>query len=153
MVFMCQSLSSSSSHPFPCPLCVRLSPFSLCLCLCFCFANKIIYAICLDSMYMHPRMIFIFLFLIYFTLYGNLYVHLCLWKWSLLFLWNSRLSSFSLQGLCPCLECYIPSHLYSLPLNVCSFFRSQFRDSHPDNLFLISQSGLAASTTCLENIL
>ena len=51
---------------------------------------------------------------------------------------------FSLQGLCPCLECYIPSHLYSLPLNVCSFFRSHFRDSHPDNLFLISQSGLAA---------
>ena len=53
IVYICQSQSPSSSHP-PNPL--PFPPwypyiFSLCLCLYFCFANKIIYTIFLDPIY------------------------------------------------------------------------------------------------------
>ena len=41
---------------------------SLCLCLYLCFVSRFIYTILLDFTYMHWYMIFVFLFLIYFTL-------------------------------------------------------------------------------------
>ena len=54
------SLQIHSTPPFPLGILVC----SLHLCLYFFFANKIIYTIFLDSVYMIP----VFLFLIYFTL-------------------------------------------------------------------------------------
>ena len=149
---MCQSQSSSSSHPSPCPLCVHLSHFSLCLCLCFCFANKIIYHFSRFHIYAFTYDIYFSLFHLLHSVWQSLGPSTSLQMTSSISLKQPNLP-FSPQGLCPCSECYIPSHLHSLLLNVCSFFRAQFRDSHPDNLFLISQSGLSASTTCLENIL
>ena len=149
---MCQSQSSSSSHPSPCPLCVHRSHFPLCLCLCFCFANKIIYHFSRFHAYAFIYDIYFSLFHLLHSVWQSLGPFMSLQMTSSTSLKQPTLP-FSPQGLCPCSECYIPSHLHSLLLNVCSFFRAQFRDSHPDNLFLISQSGLSASTTCLENIL
>ena len=56
---------------------------SLRLCFCFCFANKFICIIFLDSTYKRYYMIFIFLFLTYFTLYDSFWVHprLCRWHY------------------------------------------------------------------------
>ena len=60
------------SHPLPpsLPLCPLVC--SLCLFLHCCPENKFISAIFLDSIYLHQHMIFIFLFLTYFTLYNRL---------------------------------------------------------------------------------
>ena len=61
-----------TSHPLvppttPCPyIC------SLCLCLHCCLENKSISTLFLDSIYMCQYMIFLFLFLTYFTLYNRL---------------------------------------------------------------------------------
>ena len=68
IVHICQSQSPSPSHPHFLSL---VSMFVLYLCLYFYFANKIIYIIFLDST-LCVNMIFIFLFLTYFTLYNRL---------------------------------------------------------------------------------
>ena len=64
-------------HPYPFP---PWYPYicSLCLCLYFCFANKIIYTIFLDSMYVHWYKIFIFLFLTSLCMTDSGLVHLYL---------------------------------------------------------------------------
>ena len=60
-MFQCYSLISSPNCPKS-------------LCLHCCLASRIISTIFLDSIYMHSYMMFVFLFLTYFTLYNGLYV-------------------------------------------------------------------------------
>ena len=62
--------SQIKSHPLLLPLCPKV--FSLCLCCLCCPAHKLISTIFLDPIYMHLYMIFIFLFLTYFTLCNRL---------------------------------------------------------------------------------
>ena len=73
--------SPNSSHPplFPTP---RPHVCSPCLHLYFCPANRFISSIFLNSIYMHSYMIFAFLFLTYFTLNDQLWVHPHHCKWS-----------------------------------------------------------------------
>ena len=64
--YICQSQSPNSSQfpfPTPCP-----SVHSLSLHVCSCSANRFLCAIFLDSICTHEYMIFVFLFVIYFTL-------------------------------------------------------------------------------------
>ena len=73
--FPCHSLHSSHAPPSSLPLCPRVySLCSLCLFLHCCPENRFIGTIFLDSTYMRQYMIFIFLFLTYFTLYNRLLV-------------------------------------------------------------------------------
>ena len=62
--------------PFPC--CVHIS--ALHLRLCSCPTNSFICTIFLDFTYIHQYMIFVFLFLAYFTLYDRCQVHPHLYK-------------------------------------------------------------------------
>ena len=67
------------TDPFLPPLC-PLDP-SQCLRLCFFSVNRFISSIFLDSISMCSYMMFVFLFLTYFTLYNRLYVHPPLSNW------------------------------------------------------------------------
>ena len=66
-------------HPTLLPLLVSIYLFSVSVY--FCFANNFICIIFLDSTYKQYYMIFVFLFLTYFTLCDKLYVPLHLCKW------------------------------------------------------------------------
>ena len=90
VVYICQSQPPHSSLPqlpFWCPYILDAlsvcspSVCSLCLCLYLCFANKLICTIFLDFTYKQYYTIFVFLFLTYFTLYDNFWVHSCLCQW------------------------------------------------------------------------
>ena len=73
VMYMFQCYSLKSSHPSLLPLSPKVCSSHVCpLC---CPACNIVSTVFLNSIYMHQYTIFIFLFLIYFTLYDRLWVH------------------------------------------------------------------------------
>ena len=73
VMYKCQCHSLNSSHPLLPSLCPQVC--SLGLYLHCCPADAFISTIFLDSIYMCQYMIFVFLFLTYFTLYNSLWFH------------------------------------------------------------------------------
>ena len=72
VLYICQCYSLNLSHPLLPSLCPKVH--SLCLCPYFHPTSRFISTIFLDSTYVHQYMIFVFLFLTYFTLYNRLQV-------------------------------------------------------------------------------
>ena len=69
--------SQIKSHPLLLPLCPKV--FSLCLCRLCCPAHRLVSTIFLDPIYRHLYMIFVFLFLTYFSIHtevtGSRFIH------------------------------------------------------------------------------
>ena len=93
--YVCQCYSPNASHPLLPPLCPQVC--SLRLHLYSCPANRFISTVFLDSMFMGYYMIFVFLFLTYFTLYDRLSVHPHHYKWLnfVPFIWLSNIPLYT----------------------------------------------------------
>ena len=73
VIYMFQCYSLKSSHPRLLPQSPKVC--SLHLCLFWCLAYRVIVTIFLNSTYMHSHTVFMFLFLVYFTLHNRLQFH------------------------------------------------------------------------------